>query len=204
MVTGRSEDDLTDIQHEWLSRDTRLRVVLLVVAPVLTLLTLVLTSVVVHSKHPDQPIKWSLLIGLGSGMVILQGLAILTGLKLRKRSTVLRNLVVSGDRPTIRRVSKQLRRGQAVADQDLPVARAVVDVTRRQRWVPFLFAGVAVINLLPLVEHPTPAKPTWLIVLQMGAAVLILAAVVLLVISRRRVLRTAERFHITPQERDRP
>jgi len=51
------------------------------------------------------------------------------------------------------RVGKALRRGNPIAEEDLAVARSLVEVQRTQRWIPPLFGALAVGWLLNGLAH---------------------------------------------------
>ncbi len=182
-----------------LARDRRLRWWLLMGAAVLTVGTVVVAALVAHARHPDEPVRWIRLMWIAAGVFVLYSLSAVVGVRLRSRSTSLQRLVVSGDRATIRRVAKQLRRGEPVAGDDLDVARAVVASTRTQRWLPWLFSTMGVLNLLPLVlgrddAHP---QPTFVVAARVVGAIAMMTVAAMAESGRRRVLRGAARQHLT-------
>ncbi|MEO3937520.1 hypothetical protein V3N99_12275 [Dermatophilaceae bacterium Soc4.6] len=194
-----SEEDLTQEQVVGLARDRRLRWWLLMGAAVLTVGTVVVAALVAHARHPDEPVRWIRLMWIAAGVFVLYSLSAVVGVRLRSRSTSLQRLVVSGDRATIRRVAKQLRRGEPVAGDDLDVARAVVASTRTQRWLPWLFSTMGVLNLLPLVlgrddAHP---QPTFVVAARVVGAIAMMTVAAMAESGRRRVLRGAARQHLT-------
>lgn len=88
------------------------------------------------------------------------------------RPTTARALMASGDRQDIRRVVKTLRRGDAVAESDRPIAQAYVNSAARQlRTAPWFIAGLLLLEVGVLVLAVVAHQPfPWLMVVLMVIA----------------------------------
>ncbi|WP_141847772.1 hypothetical protein [Lapillicoccus jejuensis] len=195
---------MTREQAHRLRDDRRARVLMAAGAGVLVVVVLVGTLVIGHAQHPDRPVRWPLVIGLAAAVLVVLAAGLLLGLWLRGRHGPTRRYLLSGDRRTRTRVTKQLRKGRPVDENDLEVARAVVDLTERQRWVSLYFLGMAVLYTVIVVlddQSRTP-PPGLLRVLHLALPPFMLFTAVVLFVSRRRLLTNAARQGIIPGSAD--
>lgn len=201
---GHSGEPLTPEQARRLRDDRRFRELMGAGAGVLVVIVLVGTLVIARAQHPERPLRWPLVIGFAVAMLVVLAVSILLGVWLRGRHAPTRRYLLSGDRRTRMRVTKQLRQGRPVDADDLEVARAVVDLTERQRWFSLYFLGMALLwTVIAVVgEQSRTPQPAVLTVLHLFLPPFMLFTAVVLFVSRRRLLAHAARQGITPGSAD--
>lgn len=193
-------EPLTEEQARRLRADLRFRLLLLGGGLALGIaLGLALVAFTSH-QHPEKPIRWPVAIGIVAGSVAVAAVAFGGAIWLRNRNHSMLAYVVSGDRKARVRVAKQLRKGQPVAEEDSGVAQATVDITRRQWWLPLLFAASGVCYGIALLVdlHPTPPRPAPLQAMRLLLPFMMLALAGYYFLLRRRLLANAARQGITP------
>lgn len=191
---GRGEP-LTPEQAQRLHADLRLRLAAGVGFVVLAVVAAVAGALLAQHQHPDRPTRWPLVIGLAVGMVVLLAATLALGLRWRARHQPTRRYLISGDRRARVRVGKQLRKGQAIDDQDREVAVATVEIIQRQWWLPLYFLAMGLVfGAFALVDHiQRPDQPLLMQVLRWVLPLVMLTFAVLVHQQRRRVLANAAR-----------
>ncbi len=172
-------------------RDRRLRRALTAVVIALTAAGFVGSVVRSHSQHPDKPINWLVVTGFVALIVGFDTLVMWFVF----RYVMPTMIVPGGDSETMRRVSKQLRRGESVDEKDRPTARALVELTTRQRWLPLFGVVVGVLLAVSAVLEitHTPPRPLALRAMAVVVALVIWGGNVYLFFIRRRVLANGAR-----------
>ena len=196
---GRGEP-LTPEQAQRLREDLRFRLLLGVAAGAGAVVVFLALLLVNQHQHPDKPVRWPLALGISAGMLVALVLLVGVGLWVRSRNRLLLGYVASGDRRTRMRVAKQLRQGRPISEEDRGVARATVEVSRRQSWVPLYFVGLAVLyGVIALVDlrHPDPSRAA-LQALNVAVPVVMLVLGLWVFVMRRRLLDNAARQGIVP------
>ncbi len=167
-----------------------------VAAPPLVIVVGMLTW---HSNRGEGPTPWFLILSVVAFAVGWMALAAFFGRRQQEGSPSTRRLVLSGDRPTIRRVRRSLRRAEPIADDDLEVARAIALAVQDQRWSSFLPPLVISVSLLLPVVLPRDAGDAlagWEVTLRLTLGAFFVVSAVVTEVLRRLVLRGAEKQRI--------
>ena len=143
----------------------------------------VLASVLLPS-HPHHPhhASTATIVGGITGLVLVLAASIGVVLWIYRRPGY-RRIMQYGWRRRMRTV-KALRRGRPIPPEDRPVAAAIIEVTRRQRWVPFLLAFLPIIWVINGFSHHGVER--WIQFAIAGLYVLLLPV---LLRQRRRLIR---------------
>lgn len=195
----RGDRTLTLQEQELVRRNTRRVTCLLVFGTVILTATVVGSLALAHRQHPDRSIRAAAII-VGGGVLLLWTFIVVVGVKLRSGSASHREVILSADRAATRRVSKRLRRGEPIAPEDRRVAAALVASIRSQRFVTWIFAGAAALNLTFVIVSLTTGQPdpvnSGTVVLQAIGAVLFGAVATMSWLIRRRIVSTAARYGV--------
>jgi apolipoprotein N-acyltransferase len=138
-----------------------------------------------HHKHNHHPLL-GLLVTLAVLAVVL-AVTLFFVLRIYRRPVYRRVTQYSASRR--RRVAKALRRGNPVPGEDLPVAKAIVDVQRSLWWMYALFVIIPLDWVLMSLRRHGVVR--WV---DVGFAALFLAMLPLVVWQRRKMIRNYERL----------